>query len=556
MRPSTHSNFRPSVSLMRSISEHGVNTAEDDDDVLSGVGSQTMGPRLSSAGLVAYDTTPASPSSSWKPPPDQPGTLGLTGMQSANPNGICSAVPGAVRKVTMGHLLQQRLRMPIFQRRYCWGEAHWRRLLDDALLLRSKPGTHFLDRITCATAEADGGRILVIDGQQRSTTCALLLAAIRDLAAGPAHEPDGGALAAELDAILFPASHELAKWLAEVESSVAQEGRICIAEGEVLGFAAVVPTFFDRATYFATTLPPRAAATTAGGTWQRTNEAKSFFVEQLQASSVANSLGDLRMLANIVMHRFEWLFFPVDTSQGSKDGTGNLQVIFERLALRETNVLKKFAMASREGYDMGAADFVRNLLLSSFLEEAVAISMYKTHWIPIDRAAQAALARRGSKGASSADLLERMLESFLEVNPESSLALNGRSPQLDLSPTDDLGVSGDHRDLYPRFRHWLAARLQKAVDEEASFGESHATNSVERGTEDVLRQLSSFAVDHFAQQGPEDGMVRGKLDGGARAGVGHLRTSAAAYQKEVKDVDADIESSSTAPTSYLCWCFG
>ena len=99
-------------------------------------------------------------------------------------NLICTAKGDDVRMVDVEYLLKQRLRIPIFQRRYCWYEEQWSTLLGDVCLVASgSKSKHALGRITCVLDSSCDGRLLVVDGQQRNTTCTLLLAAVRDVAA-------------------------------------------------------------------------------------------------------------------------------------------------------------------------------------------------------------------------------------------------------------------------------------------------------------------------------------------------------------------------------------
>ena len=129
-----------------------------------------------------------------------PSTSFSAKMRQANDRLICSASAGTVRTVAMGEVLKHRLRIPFFQRRYCWSPPQWATLLRDVKACCG--GRHALGRMTCAVG-ADG-RLLVIDGQQRTTTCVLFLAACRDAPAADA------ALRAAVDAVLFPDGAALA----------------------------------------------------------------------------------------------------------------------------------------------------------------------------------------------------------------------------------------------------------------------------------------------------------------------------------------------------------
>lgn len=85
--------------------------------------------------------------------------------------------------------IDDRYRVPIYQRRYVWGETHWTHLWDDieekANSLPStgeltQPAAHFTGVIVTRT-NAETGEVEVVDGQQRLTTFQLILCAIRDL---------------------------------------------------------------------------------------------------------------------------------------------------------------------------------------------------------------------------------------------------------------------------------------------------------------------------------------------------------------------------------------
>ncbi|MEU1940902.1 DUF262 domain-containing protein [Streptomyces sp. NPDC020125] len=83
----------------------------------------------------------------------------------------------------------QQFQVPLYQRTYSWTEKHlkqlWSDILEQAELLETggKASTHFLGSVVLAPSpqnEATFPRWLVVDGQQRLTTLALALAAIRD----------------------------------------------------------------------------------------------------------------------------------------------------------------------------------------------------------------------------------------------------------------------------------------------------------------------------------------------------------------------------------------
>jgi uncharacterized protein with ParB-like and HNH nuclease domain len=78
--------------------------------------------------------------------------------------------------------------VPLFQRPYTWGERQWRTLWDDILAFYSsaeggQKSTHFMGAVVTMPARSvpvGVSKFMVIDGQQRLTTVAILLCAIRD----------------------------------------------------------------------------------------------------------------------------------------------------------------------------------------------------------------------------------------------------------------------------------------------------------------------------------------------------------------------------------------
>lgn len=78
--------------------------------------------------------------------------------------------------------------VPLFQRPYTWGERQWRTLWEDLIAFYGREtsdpkSTHFMGAVVTMSARSvpvGVSKFLVIDGQQRLTTIATLLCAIRD----------------------------------------------------------------------------------------------------------------------------------------------------------------------------------------------------------------------------------------------------------------------------------------------------------------------------------------------------------------------------------------
>ena len=421
-------------------------------------------------------------------PPPRAMPAFLQNLMNANSNVICAAKGHDVKKVPVAFRLSTRLRIPIFQRRYCWGRDQWATLLGDALrVLDGAKANHSLGCITCVKGDPQkDSRLAVIDGQQRNTTCSLLLAAIRDAAASRASDSECQSLAMDLDAVLLPGTGAFESWLSACSREDPGTGAAIIEEGTALDFAALVPTYCDRSSYFAAILPPRALARAATDQWERPMEAKEYFFDEVATYSTER----LRALADVVLHRLEWLYFPICVKDGHADGTEDLNIIYERLAQRDATFFRPSrenpapgVARCQEFASMGSADFVRNLLLGSFHRECDAISMYKRHWLPIEQAAAEAARRSGTSGVAA--FLEGMLDTFLEAQPE-----HHRPAML------DPGAVGGQ--LYARFRRWLAAATLDVDTTSEDICCGSVLEGAELKTVALLQCLQDFAVPHLS----------------------------------------------------------
>lgn len=84
----------------------------------------------------------------------------------------------------LSHLLADRLlQVPRFQRSYSWEQANVVEFLDDLYTARQRHADYFMGTVVFADGADDAHRQLIVDGQQRLTTTALLLIALRDLLA-------------------------------------------------------------------------------------------------------------------------------------------------------------------------------------------------------------------------------------------------------------------------------------------------------------------------------------------------------------------------------------
>jgi len=216
------------------------------------------------------------------------------------------------------------------------------------------------------------------------------------------------------------------------------------------------------------------------------------------------------------------------------------QVIYERLAVRDATFCKP--SRATEFASMGAADFVRNLLLGSYRCEVDAIDMYKQHWLPVEQAAAAASTR--SRSSNIAKFLEDMLNAFLNVQPEKPACAASR-------PRQTVVVGGQ---LYPRFRQWLTAAL--AADDSTEPGEGD-TAALERKTTALLQRLQAFAVEHLARADATSARPEPVATGpGAPFGGGKWRCTRCAFPNDASCIQCTaccLTRKSDRPTAPLCF---
>jgi len=337
-------------------------------------------------------------------------------------------------------------RIPIFQRRYAWGPEQWNLLLADTLTSLKTGKEHSLRRVNVLQLDRSQAvpKTLVIDGQQRLTTCTLLLAAIRDYAVQSGAK-GAEALATRINSVLFPNAAGLKTW---AETNKGEP----IEEGCDLACCVLSPTFFDRQAYVAAVLPHThlPAKTKITGPDQ-TLVAKRHFQAKLAhrntmwalrfctaPSRPAPPIGQpdverlvkgLAKLTECLLAKITVLYFGIDLSEGRP--SERLQIVFERLA-EHCNTFER-ATRSGEGIAMSGVAFIRNLVLSCFPLEEDAVKVYKEKWLPLERAA----------GVTEADV-EAFFNAFLDSKR---------------CATAQQGLIGGG--LYPRFRRWFNRQVGK-----------------------------------------------------------------------------------------------
>ena len=341
------------------------------------------------------------------------------------------------------------LQIPLFQRRYCWTESQWGSLWTTVVTLaeQGEGAQHSLKRLLCL--ERDGVGSLVLDGQQRMTTCCILLASLRD-AATQAGLADLAAQIASLLGLDVPRPD----WV------------------HVLS-----PTLDDRADFasaLAPQLPPPTVAPDGAGPLVR---CRAFFSAAIYRSDAGRGETDLRALTAAVTQGLHVLHFPIS-------GAVQMQAVFEAAAkksaaqashglwrarayvedemdengeegydeLSDEEVLTRFKAhgaasgktqmrgVQEEGVGMTSCDLIRNFVHEHFEGEEEQRRIYEQHWMPMERGCIASAG--GALGTSDADSVSAACERGFAPALQSLGAAEGGEPPVGLK-------------IYESFQGWF-----------------------------------------------------------------------------------------------------
>lgn len=258
--------------------------------------------------------------------------------------------------MTVGQIFEQaaskKLIIPLFQRRYCWQPKQFKRFVEDV----EKQTTNTLRRHKfhriLISSQSDGFHIL--DGQQRLTTMALFIAALRDTFHTDTE------LVSRINEILFPSG---------VPASLELDSSCSLP-------AVLVPTFFDRASFFRVLVPTAISASAPG---LPTDEedcltvAKNYFMNVLESKANVPEYG--WKLLNALLDNCDVLYFAINET--------NFWDVYEDMTFRaELLCLNRNPMP---GVGMCESDMIRNRILAKFDSEEKRIDIYNRFWVPIER---------------------------------------------------------------------------------------------------------------------------------------------------------------------------
>lgn len=238
----------------------------------------------------------------------------------------------------------QQFQVPLYQRTYSWTEKQlaqlWGDVLEQAELLESdgkdssRESTHFLGSVVLAPSpqnEATFPRWLVVDGQQRLTTLALALAAIRDHIAGGNPE----------------------------EAERIDEEYLINKRKRGDDYFRLLPTQADRAQYAAHIRGAHEQQTTG----DRVSAAYRFFRRKLVETDDPAALQDVLRIEEAITSRL---------------------TLVSVTAERGDNVHRIFESLNNSGLKLSQADLLRNYLFMRLPTRGEYV--YDTYWLPMQHA--------------------------------------------------------------------------------------------------------------------------------------------------------------------------
>lgn len=356
--------------------------------------------------------------------------------------------------------LAPRIIVPLFQRRYCWEPSQWKQLWRDVVSPRfgvSVANPHAIGRVVIARETREA--IVLVDGQQRTTTLMLLLCAVRDVArdldahaAAPLvkkinrvllhNDPAKAAVASTAAASQSEQAGEHAPAHALVSKTI-EQAKVGLESLDGADCVRLIPSRDDRLPFCSLVLSAPFECDASGGARKMT-ECHEFFKAEalaqikrevfdvtahaaleaaLEGSDVSDAIhateadvdvgaAAASMGAAAAQAKVELLGRVVESTLTKlsvvtfelQDGVA-LQNMYDMFAQRERALNASFFGGNVGGRTMGQCDLVRNMLLGCIADEEERNGAYEDCWRPMEQ----------SQGEGDPQALERFLASFLEA---------------------------------------------------------------------------------------------------------------------------------------------
>jgi len=302
-----------------------------------------------------------------------------------------------VDRLSLREVLQKtkRFDVPMFQRKYCWAEHQWDLLWENACGEYHGQLEHCMGRLMLwAPSTSDSSLLLVVDGQQRLTTCCILLASLRDFAL----KHDAKALVKTIHDNLFihPKAEGLTGFLHERGSDINLDDFMLdnncdtfllfqsliasspLREGEVLQCSRFVPSYFDRAPFFEAIMNTK----TPNGNFSHSHilQAKKRFHELIakKLDGEPDPLLILQFILQSVLDKLCFVHFQIEGDYAIHD-------VFERLIHKDMLTKVYNPLHQRNvGIRMSPIDLIRNHVLEFFYGEKAQLDVYNSYWKPLE----------------------------------------------------------------------------------------------------------------------------------------------------------------------------
>lgn len=352
---------------------------------------------------------------------------------------ICQAKQQSVKVLKIGEILSQELstnkplRIPLYQRRYCWNDSAIQKLFEDVKEQINKKFPHRFNRMILSE---QNDHIMVVDGQQRLTSFCLFLAAIRDVFSN-----EMPSLGHEINNILFP--HGVPETLNSFSD---------------INFV-VSPTYLDRPLFYQVLFPYnfssnsrttiKNSSTTRSFENSRASRAYQIFIQLLCIEKENHGSNFGRAITNALLTNCSALYFSIYDE--------NVWEVFERMG-GHTYYFERNSM----GIDLAETDFIRNCILSQFQSEEKQIDIFTNFWLPLEKQACT-----GSDVTSNFNQLFRDFLTSIENKNEEELGLREKFGVYNLIRPRLVGKNEEVvqmflEDLFSFSQKWFASRTKTA----------------------------------------------------------------------------------------------
>jgi hypothetical protein len=247
---------------------------------------------------------------------------------------------------------ESKIIIPLFQRTYCWPDHLIYSWFKDVVNSRSKADAHNVGKVIFQRRH--DGSLLCIDGQQRLTTSMMFLSAARDVASLILNEEG---LAQSIEKQIFNDVDAMQEW---------NESKQEIAEGNVLQFSRLIPSYRDRAPFHCCIIRNRAVNDSEKEVSLQAN-AKAIFTDLIQ-KHIENNVSESCKAADVLARLVEGLLNKIRVMYMEAPEALGTQQLFLWLQEKALFGMGALLFNPTPGIKFCACDLIRNLFLSWYMD--------------------------------------------------------------------------------------------------------------------------------------------------------------------------------------------